>query len=87
MRFFVTQLENLLLLAIGFALGWYVVTALPRQISVASFPNWLVAAALATILVAAGGRLIFDGTFQGLGIGLVLSSLGAATLLIYDVIR
>ena len=39
MRFFVTQLENLLLLAIGFALGWYVVTALPRQISVASFPN------------------------------------------------
>ena len=33
------------------------------------------------------GRVIFDGTFQALGIGVVLSSLGAATLLIYDVIR
>ena len=87
MRFFVTQLENLLLLAIGFALGWYLVTALPRQITVGSFPNWLVAVALATMLLAIGGRFVFDGTFQGLGIGLMLSSSGAATLLIYEVIR
>ena len=87
MRFVVVQLENLLLLAMGFALGWYLVTTLPRYVTVASCPNWLTAVALATVLLAVGGRLVFDGTLQALGIGLMLSSSGAATLLIYEVIR
>jgi hypothetical protein len=87
MRFVVTQLENLLLLAIGFSLGWYLVASLPGQITVASCPRWLPAAALATVLLALGGRFVFDGTFQALGIGLMLSSSAAATLLIYEVIR
>lgn len=87
MRFVVTQLENLLLLAMGFALGWYLVASLPGQITIASCPRWLPAVALATVLLALGGRFVFDGTFQALGIGLMLSSSAAATLLIHEVIR
>ena len=87
MRFVVIQLENLLLLAMGFALGWYLVASLPGQITVASCPPWLPAVALATVLVALGGRFVFDGTFQALGIGLMLSSSVATMLLMYGVIR
>jgi uncharacterized membrane protein YhdT len=87
MRYLVIQLENLLLLALGFVAGWFVVTVFPQQVTVASFPTWLLSAAVATALLALGGRLVFDGTFQAFGIGLMISSLLAAALLIFEVVR
>jgi uncharacterized membrane protein YhdT len=87
MRYLVTQMENLLLLAIGFVAGWFVVATLPQQITIASFPTWLIATAIATALLALGGRFVFDGTFQAFGIGLIASSSLAAFIVIYDVVR
>ena len=87
MRYLVIQLENLLLLALGFVAGWLVVTVFTQQITVASLPCWLLALAVATALLALGGRLVFDGTFQAVGIGLMISSSSSAGLLIYEVVR
>ncbi len=87
MRYLVIQLENLLLLAIGFVIGWFVVTTVPQQVTIGSFPNWLLSTAVATALVALGGRFVFDGTFQAFGAGLVASSSLSAFLLIYEVVR
>ena len=87
MRYLVIQLENLLLLALGFVAGWLVVTVFPQQITVASLPSWLLSSAVATALLALGGRLVFDGTFQACGIGLMISSSSSAGLLIYEVVR
>ena len=87
MRYLVIQLENLLLLALGFVAGWLVVTVFPQQITVASLPSWLLSSAVATALLALGGRLVFDVTFQAFGIGLMISSSSSAGLLIYEVVR
>jgi len=87
MRYLVTQMENLLLLAIGFVIGWFMVAALPQQITIGSFPNWLIATAAATVLLALGGRFVFDGTFQAFGTGLMASSSLSAFIVIYDVVR
>ena len=87
MRYLVIQLENLLLLALGFVAGWLAVTVFSQQVTVASFPSWLLSLAVATALLALGGRLVFDGTFQAFGSGLMISSSSAAALLIYEVVR
>ena len=87
MRYLVTQMENLLLLAIGFVIGWFMVSTLPQQVTIGSFPAWLIATAAATVLLALGGRSVFDGTFQAFGIGLMTSSSLAAFIVIYDVVR
>ena len=87
MRYLVIQLENLLLLALGFVAGWLVVTVFPQQITVASLPSWLLSSAVATALLALGGRLVFDGTFQAVGFGLMISSSTCAALVVYDVVR
>ncbi|HAF68872.1 MAG TPA: hypothetical protein DCX77_10395 [Acidimicrobiaceae bacterium] len=87
MRYLVIQMENLLLLALGFIAGWLVVTIISPRVVVASLPAWLVSAAVATALLALGGRLVFDGTFQAFGIGLMASSFSSATLLVYEVVR
>ncbi len=87
MLFLVTQMENLLLLAIGFVIGWFMVATLPQQVTIGSFPAWLIAIAAATVLLALGGRSVFDGTFQTFGIGLIASSSLAAFIVIYDVVR
>ena len=87
MRYLVIQMENLFLLALGFITGWFGVTIASPRFVIASFPTWLVSVAIATALLALGGRLVFDGTFQGFGIGLMASSFSSATLLVYEVVR
>tara|TARA_B100001250_G_scaffold206867_1_gene177568 strand:- start:2126 stop:2389 length:264 start_codon:yes stop_codon:yes gene_type:complete len=87
MRYLVIQMENLLLLALGFIAGWFIVAIVSPRLVVASFPTWLVSSAIATALLALGGRLVFDGTMQAFGIGLMASSVSSSTLLLYEVVR
>ena len=55
MRYLVTQMENLLLLAIGFVIGWFMVATLPQQVTIGSFPAWLIATAAAVIIFVEPG--------------------------------
>ena len=57
--------ENLALFAAGIAVGWA---------GVALAPGWGGPVIAATILLAFSGRLVFDGTFMWLGLGIAIAT-------------
>lgn len=59
--------EGLAFLGVGLLLGWFLVTVAPFGTGGPVI--------IATLLLAVGGRLMFDGTFAALGYGLTASTL------------
>ena len=69
--------ENVVLLLVGLAAGWIVVTYVPGSV---------LPAIAVTVVLAAGGRLLFSGTFWTAGIGFVIAGIAGAGLHIADMV-
>jgi len=69
--------ENIVLLLCGLALGWIAVTFLPGSV----LPVIAV-----TVVLAAGGRLLFNGTFWTAGIGFLVAGIAGAGFYIADAV-
>lgn len=77
MRHVLLLVENMVLLLCGLVLGWIAVTFLPGSV----LPVIAV-----TVVLAAGGRLLFNGTFWTAGIGFVIAGVAGAGLYIADAV-
>jgi hypothetical protein len=73
----VLLVENAVLLLCGLVVGWIAVTFLPGSV---------LPAVAATVVLAAGGRLLFNGTFWTAGIGLVIAGIAGAGIYIADAV-
>jgi len=69
--------ENVVLLLCGLVAGWIAVAYLPGSV--------LPVIAIAVVL-AAGGRMLFNGTFWTAGIGLVIAGIVGAGFYIADAV-
>lgn len=69
--------ENIVLLLCGLVLGWIAVTFLPGSV----LPVIAV-----TVVLAAGGRLLFNGTFWTAGIGFLVAGIAGAGFYIADAV-
>ncbi len=69
--------ENIVLLLCGLVLGWIAVTFLPGSV----LPMIAV-----TVVLAAGGRLLFNGTFWTAGIGFLVAGIAGAGFYIADAV-
>jgi len=69
--------ENIVLLLCGLVLGWIAVTFLPGSV----LPVIAV-----TVVLAAGGRLLFNGTFWTAGIGFLIAGVAGAGFYIADAV-
>ena len=69
--------ENAVLLLCGLVAGWVAVTYVPGSV----LPVIAV-----TVVVAAGGRLLFNGTLWTAGIGLVAAGVAGAGLYVADMV-
>jgi len=65
------SLENVALLGCGLIVGWF---------GVSWAPQWWGPFVAATVLLAFAGRILFDGTFQWLGLGMAVTALAAIGL-------
>lgn len=75
MRHVLLLVENIVLLLCGLVLGWIAVTFLPGSV---------LPAIAVTVVLAAGGRLLFNGTFWTAGIGFVVAGVAGAGFYITD---
>lgn len=69
--------ENIVLLLCGLVLGWIAVTFLPGSV---------LPVIAATVVLAAGGRLLFNGTFWTAGIGFLVAGIAGAGFYIADAV-
>jgi len=69
--------ENVVLLLCGLVAGWIAVTFLPGSV----LPPVAV-----TLVLAAGGRLLFNGTFWTAGVGFVIAGIAGAGFYIADAV-
>ncbi|WP_420609012.1 hypothetical protein [Candidatus Poriferisodalis sp.] len=69
--------ENIVLLLCGLVLGWIAVTFLPGSV----LPVIAV-----TVVLAAGGRLLFNGTLWTAGIGFLVAGIAGAGFYIADAV-
>lgn len=69
--------ENIVLLLCGLVLGWIAVTFLPGPV----LPVIAV-----TVVLAGGGRLLFNGTFWTAGIGFLVAGIAGAGFHIADAV-
>ena len=72
------SLENLALFAAGLLLGW---------IGVSIAPGWGGPVIAATILLALAGRLVFDGTFMWLGLGVAVTTVATVGFHLRDLVE
>lgn len=77
MREVVLLVENAVLLLCGLVAGWIAVTFLPGSV----LPPIAV-----TLVLAAGGRLLFNGTFWTAGVGFVIAGIAGAGFYIADAV-
>lgn len=77
MREVLLLVENIVLLLCGLVAGWIAVTFLPGSV----LPVIAV-----TVVLAAGGRLLFNGTVWTAGIGLVVAGVAGAGVYVADVV-
>ena len=77
MREVLLLVENVVLLLCGLAAGWIAVTFLPGSV----LPVIAV-----TVVLAAGGRLLFNGTFWTAGAGFVIAGIAGAGFYIADAV-
>ena len=73
----VLLVENAVLLLCGLVAGWIAVTYLPGSV----LPMLAV-----TVVLAVGGRLLFNGTFWTAGIGFVVAGIAGAGLYVADMV-
>lgn len=71
MRAVLLLVENVVLLLCGLVAGWTAVTFLPGSV---------LPVVAVTVVLAAGGRLLFNGTFWTAGIGLVVAGIAGGGL-------
>lgn len=69
--------ENVVLLLCGLVAGWIAVTYLPGSV---------LPVVAVTVVLAAGGRLLFNGTLWTAGIGLVVAGVAGAGLYLADAV-
>ncbi|MDE0320692.1 MAG: hypothetical protein OXI97_12525 [Acidimicrobiaceae bacterium] len=77
MRGVLLLVENVVLLLCGLVAGWVAVTYLPGSV----LPVIAV-----TVILAAGGRLLFNGTFWTAGVGFVIAGIAGAGFYIADAV-
>lgn len=77
MREVLLLVENIVLLLCGLVAGWIAVTFLPGSV--------LPVIAI-TVVLAAGGRLLFNGTFWTAGVGFVIAGIAGAGFYIADAV-
>ncbi len=77
MRQVLLLVENAVLLLCGLVAGWIAVTFLPGSV----LPVIAV-----TVVIAAGGRLLFNGTFWTAGIGFLVAGIAGAGFYIADAV-
>jgi hypothetical protein len=69
--------ENVGLLAVGLLAGWALVSLAP---------GWGGPVIAGTVLLALGGRLVFDGTFLWLGLGLIVTTVATVGVHLADLV-
>ncbi|WP_419920451.1 hypothetical protein [Candidatus Poriferisodalis sp.] len=72
MRTALRLVEDVVLFLCGLVAGWIAVTYMPST---------TLSAIAVTVVLAAGGRLIFDGTLWSVGAGLTVAGIAAGGLL------
>lgn len=77
MREVLLLVENIVLLLCGLVAGWIAVTFLPGSV--------LPVIAI-TVVLAAGGRLLFNGTFWTAGVGFVIAGIAGAGFYLADAV-
>ena len=77
MREVLVLVENVVLLLCGLVAGWIVVTFVPGSV---------LPAIAVTVVLAAGGRLLFNGTLWTAGIGLVVAAVAGAGFYVADMV-
>lgn len=77
MRELLLLVENVVLLLCGLVAGWIAVTFLPGSV----LPPIAV-----TLVLAAGGRLLFNGTFWTAGVGFVIAGIAGAGFYLADAV-
>ena len=77
MREVLVLVENAVLLLVGLVAGWIAVTYVPGSV----LPVIAV-----TVVLAAGGRLLFNGTLWTAGIGLVAAGIAGAGFYVADMV-
>ena len=77
MREVLLLVENIVLLLCGLVAGWIAVTFLPGSV----LPVIVI-----TVVLAAGGRLLFNGTFWTAGVGFVIAGIAGAGFYIADAV-
>ncbi len=77
MREVLLAVENVVLLLCGLVAGWITVTYLPGPV---------LGVIAITVVLAVGGRMLFNGTFWTAGIGLVIAGVAGAGLYIADAV-
>lgn len=70
--------ENLALFGVGLLVGW---------IGVSIAPGWGGPVIAATILLALAGRLVFDGTFMWLGLGVAITTVATVGFYLRDLVQ
>ena len=77
MRELLLAVENVVLLLCGLVAGWIAVTYLPGPV---------LGVIAITVVLAVGGRMLFNGTFWTAGIGLVIAGVAGAGFYIADAV-
>ena len=77
MREVLAAVENVVLLLCGLVAGWIAVTYLLGPV---------LGVIAITVVLAVGGRMLFNGTFWTAGIGLVIAGVAGAGLYIADAV-
>ena len=77
MREVLLAVENVVLLLCGLVAGWVAVTYLPGPV---------LGVIATTVVLAVGGRLLFNGTFWTAGIGLVIAGVAGAGFYVADAV-
>ena len=77
MRAVLRLIENVVLALCGLVAGWIAVTFLP---------GWLLPPIAIAVVLAVGGRFLFNGTFWTAGLGLVAAGIAGAGFYIADAV-